>query len=365
MQHYLIYAHGGSYNHGAEASVKCDIALLRKISPDCKITLSSHFPEQDRQFHLDADEIIGRNINGKTYEEIYEDTINRITPNTIALSAGGDNYCYPNWQRYAAIHNAVINRGAKSILWSCSLDPLMLNNEMLDVLKAHHLITARESITYNLLKSHGLTNVIKTADIAFLLDSRKVDIPVEHYIVLNLSPLVIRRNPIILDAYHELINRILAKTDLNILLLPHVEMPVDNDYDALSNFDENSRVRRIPTGLSASEYKYIISKAELCIAARSHAAIAAYSSCVPVLAIGYSAKSAGIAADLGQEKYLLDIDTLNADKLCEAFFMLVDENKEIRRGLEAGMKAYKESAVRDEAVSALKTIGPNTNGKIK
>lgn len=354
MRHYLIYAHGGSYNHGAEASVKCDISLLRKISPGCKITLSSHFPEQDRQFHVDADEIIGRNINGKTYEEMYKDTINKITPNTIALSAGGDNYCYPNWQRYAAIHNAVIEQGAKSILWSCSLDPLMIDNEMLDVLKTHHLITARESFTYNMLKEHGFTNVIKTADIAFLLEPQKVNIPVKHYIVLNLSPLVIRRNPMILDAYHELINCILVKTDLNILLLPHVEMPVDNDYDALSNFDENNRVYRVPTGLSASEYKYIISKSELCITARTHAAIAAYSSCVPVLAIGYSAKSAGIATDLGQEEYLLDIGALDANKLCERFFSLINKNKEIRSNLEDRIEEYRKIIVKDEAVSILK-----------
>lgn len=32
MRHYLLYAHGGAYNHGSEASVKCDIALLRRIS---------------------------------------------------------------------------------------------------------------------------------------------------------------------------------------------------------------------------------------------------------------------------------------------------------------------------------------------
>ena len=28
MKHYLLYAHGGAYNHGSEVSVKCDIALL-------------------------------------------------------------------------------------------------------------------------------------------------------------------------------------------------------------------------------------------------------------------------------------------------------------------------------------------------
>lgn len=331
MKHYLLYAHGGAYNHGSEASVKCDIALLRKASPGCKITLSSHFPEQDRQFDIAADEIIGRNMNGKTCEEMYADTISRITSETICLSVGGDVYCYPNWQRYAAIHKAALKLGAKSVLWSCSLEPSMLDEEMLDVLRSHHVIAARESFTANMLKECGFTNVVLMADVAFMLEPKKTEIPKGQYAVLNLSPLVIRKNPEVLSAYQGLIDEITAKTDMNIALVPHVEVSVDNDCEALSQLNgPEDRIYRIPSGASAAEYKYIISKAEFCVAARTHATIAAWSSGVPAVAVGYSAKSRGIAGDLGQEQYVVDINSINRDILCRTFNRLVSEKHKVR-----------------------------------
>lgn len=335
MTHYLLYAHGGAYNHGSEASVKCDIELLRAISPGCRITLSSHFPEQDRQFCIDADEIVGRNLSGGSYEEVYADTISRITPETICLSVGGDVYCYPKWQRYAAVHNAAIKKGAKSILWSCSLEPSMIDEEMTSVLSSHHLIAARESATAAALKKRGFNNVILMADIAFLLKPEKTDLPEGKYVVLNLSPLVIRKNPAVLEAYQQLIDRIISETDLNIALLPHVEVSVDNDREALEQLKGNEgRIFRIPCGLSAAEYKYIISNSELCVAARTHATIAAWSCGVPALAIGYSTKSLGIATDLGQEKYVIDINCVDGELMCNRFFSLYENRKSVSAMLE-------------------------------
>lgn len=355
MKHYLLYAHGGAYNHGSEASVKCDIALLRKISPNCKITLSSHFPEQDKQLGIDADEIIGRDMNGKTDEEIYAETIKRITPETICLSVGGDCYCYPNWQRYAAIHRAAIERGARSILWSCSLEPSMIDEEMTNVLRSHTLICTRESVTYNTLKERGFTNIILTADIAFTLEPKQTAIPDRNYVVLNLSPLVIRKNPNVLTAYQQLVDEILRKTDYAIALVPHVEVSVDNDYEALSQLHgDESRILRVPTGLSAAEYKYIISKAEFCVAARTHATIAAWSSGVPTLAVGYSAKARGIAEDLGQGEFVLGVNSLDGNSLCEKFFQLKAQKETIHSALKKRVQYCKENAVSVKALKYLK-----------
>lgn len=353
-KHYLLYAHGGAYNHGSEASVKCDIELLRRISPGCRITLSSHFPEQDRQFGIDADEIIGRNMNGKTPEEIYAETIDRITPETICLSVGGDCYCYPNWQRYAAIHNAAIRRGAKSVLWSCSLEPSMIDDEMKEVLRSHTLICARESVTFNTLKKLGFTNIVQTADIAFTLKAKPTRIPDGKYVVLNLSPLVIRKNPDALGAYQQLVDELLNKTDYRIALVPHVEVSVDNDFEALSQLHgDESRIFRVPTGLSAAEYKYIISKSEFCAAARTHVTIAAWSSLVPTLAVGYSAKARGIAGDLGQGGFVLDIGSLDGGKLCAAFRELVSGSAEIKDVLSVKVPQCVDRAVCVDACSCL------------
>ena len=328
MKHYLFYGHGGSYNHGAEASLICGIKLLRELSPGCRITVSSHFPEQDIEFNLPADEIIGRDLTGKTNEEIYKATIDRITPDTVCISAGGDNYCYNNWERYATIHKAALEKGAKSILWSCSLEPSMIDDKMLEVLKTHHLITARESITEKALLEKGLTNVVRVCDIAFLLEPKETEIPEEKYVAINLSPLVLRKNPEALNAYQDLIDIILNETNYSIALVPHVVVPVDNDMDALSQLkgDEN-RIFRVSGKLNAEEYKYVISKAEILVASRTHATIAAWSTGVPTIAVGYSNKAVGISSDLGQEKYLLDINTLTGKKLCQVFNE-IERNKE-------------------------------------
>ena len=283
---------------------------------------------------MPADEIIGRDITGKTNEEIYKATIDKITPETICISAGGDNYCYNNWERYATIHKAAIEKGAKSILWSCSLEPAMIDDKMLEVLRTHHLITARESFTEKALLEKGLTNVVRVADIAFLLESKETEIPKGKYVAINLSPLILRKNPAALNAYQELINKILKETNYSIALVPHVVMPVDNDMDALSQLKgDESRIFRVSDKLNAAEYKYVISKAEILVAARTHATIAAWSTCVPTIAVGYSNKAVGVSSDLGQEKYLLNINTITGEKLCKLFNEVENNKEQIKKDL--------------------------------
>lgn len=330
MKHYLLYAHGGSYNHGAEASIKCDIELLRQISPGCKITLSSHFPSQDIQFGIDADEIIGCDLNADSYEEMYRKTVELISPETVCLSVGGDVYCYPKWQRYAYIHNEAKKRKAKSILWSCSIEPSMIDKEMLSVFRTHDYIFVRESISERKLISLGLDNVISIPDVAFLLREKKTNIPNRKYIAVNLSPLVIRKKSEVLECYQNLIEYIIKNTEFEIALVPHVEMSVDNDYDALIKLKgDKKRIKFFPTGLSAEEYKYVISHSEICIASRTHACIAAYSTNTPVIAIGYSSKSAGIAIDFNQYENMISLDEIRDDILIYKFKQVISQKNEI------------------------------------
>ena len=54
-----------------------------------------------------------------------------------------------------------------------------------------------------------------------------------------------------------------------------------------------------PYKLSAAEYKYLIAHCRFGVFARTHAAIAAYSSGIPCVTIGYSVKAQGIGNDMG------------------------------------------------------------------
>ena len=351
-KHYLLYGHGGSYNHGAEAITSCTINLLRRLSPSCHITLSSHFPEQDKEFGLMPDEFVTRDINGKNNAEVYRFVLDVITKETVAIHVGGDNYCYKNWQRYALISDAAKACGGTSILWGYSVDYESIDAEKLRAFKNHDLILARESITFNALQARGLKNVRQVCDIAFQLETKPAKFYAERpYMVLNLSPLVCRQNAAVLPAVRVLLYKILQVTDLDIVLMPHVTMPVDNDLDVLRKLGDISseRIKPLLSNWSAAQYKDVISKANFCIAARTHACIAAYSSCVPCLAIGYSTKARGIAADLDMSDYVVDCnDFCFEEKLQSAFDNLLVNRGKLRHKLEARIGDYRKMVVIQE-----------------
>ena len=347
---YILYGHGGSYNHGVEAITKSTIKLLKAIKPDCKILLSTHFPEQDKEFGIDADAFLERDMSGKTNYEVYKSTFDEITSDSILIHVGGDNYCYNNWERYAEIHATGIKKGAKSILWGCSIDEDRMSDDLIAVLKEHSLILAREAITYDALVNRGLDNVCKVSDIAFGLEPQEVELPTNNYVVVNISPLVCRKNPNAEKAIDSLIAYILEKTDLSIVLVPHVMAKVDNDYEQLSKYVDKytERVYLISDKYTASQYKYIISNARLCVAARTHVTIAAYSSCVPTLAIGYSTKARGIGKDLKMENYVVNVEDSNFEQLLlDSFSSLLENEDEIRATLSCIMPAYKQQTYND------------------
>ena len=58
------------------------------------------------------------------------------------------------------------------------------------------------------------------------------------------------------------------------------------------------QIRVLPEGLNASEIKWIISQCSAFIGARTHSTIAALSSSVPTISLGYSLKAKGINEDI-------------------------------------------------------------------
>lgn len=348
---YILYGHGGSYNHGVEAITKCTIKLIKEVNPNSRIILSTHFPEQDKEFLIPANVFLERNLEGETNYEVYKSTYDEISANSVLIHVGGDNYCYNNWERYAQIHEASIQNGAKSFLWGCSIDEDRLSEELINVLKSHSLILAREPLTYNALISRGLTNVCKVSDIAFGLEPEEVALPTENYVVVNISPLVCRKNPKAEEAVDRLIDFILKSTDFSVVLVPHVMAKVDNDFEQLSKYREKDleRVHLVSDKYSAAQYKYIISHARLCVAARTHVTIAAYSSCVPTLAIGYSTKARGIGKDLKLEEYVIDVEDEDFEELLISNFCKLKENEvNIRAILEESMPCYKQNTCNEQ-----------------
>ena len=87
----------------------------------------------------------------------------------------------------------------------------------------------------------------------------------------------------------------------------------------------------------------MISVAAFFVGARTHATIAAYSTCVPTLAAGYSIKARGIATDLfGTEgNYVVPVQSFTtASDLKNAFLWLTENERTVKSRLEEIMPRY-------------------------
>ena len=85
------------------------------------------------------------------------------------------------------------------------------------------------------------------------------------------------------------------------------------------------------------------------IGARTHATIAAYSSCVPTLVVGYSVKAKGIAKDLfgTYDNYVIPVQQLESeDALIDAFQWMADYEEDIRKHLKEIIPGIVQEALR-------------------
>ncbi len=374
----ILYMHGGSGNHGCEAIVRTTSKLLggaKDLSlwswarnEDEKYGVSELYEkiivsEELERFSLPYFEALIRRKLFSQKDANMQVFLKHNFKNKIAFSVGGDNYCYP-WSANQAVElNKTIRKYAKAtVLWGCSIDPEAITDEVREDLAKYDLITAREPYTYELLKEIN-PNVIKVADPAFTLDTVKLPLPegfIEGNTVgVNVSPLIMKygtEDNVILENYENMIRYILENTDMSVCLIPHVvwennddRLPIDELY---KRFNGNKRVVKLDDA-NCCELKGYISRCRFFVGARTHATIAAYSTCVPTLVAGYSIKSRGIAKDLfgTDENYVLPVQNLNtADQLAKNFAWLLENENSIRKTLKDNMDEYIKTAVVDDGL---------------
>lgn len=173
----------------------------------------------------------------------------------------------------------------------------------------------------------------------------------ENTIGINLSPLIIeheKEKGCVLANYENLMEYIIKETDCQIALIPHVVWESNDDRKPLrqlyEKYKETGRVVLVEDHNCMAQ-KYIISKCRMFVGARTHATIAAYSTCVPTLVVGYSVKARGIARDLfgTEEKYVIPAQSLsNTGQLQEAFRWIRMHEQDIRSQLMQRQAEYKE-----------------------
>lgn len=367
-----LYYHGGSKNHGCEAIIRSTNTIL-----NVPLNLYSTSPKEDIFYGIDEvmnvkeDKIFEiykpslkyyiSALNIKLFNSTVKNTLYRrpillqnIQKNDIYMSVGGDNYCYAGIEQLSDINYIINKKGARSVLWGCSINPDVINKDVIDDLKRYSMIITRESITYQALKDKGIIeNVYFYPDPAFQLDKQEIDLP-ENFkenetIGINLSPLICdyeENSGQTMKNYEALIKHIIETTNYQIALVPHVVKEDSDDRKPLKilydKFKQTNRVILIDDA-NCMQLKYLISKCKMFIGARTHATIAAYSTYVPTLVVGYSVKAKGIAKDIfgTYENYVLPVQSLKKeDDLIKAYEWLSTNEKQIRTYLEGFMPEY-------------------------
>jgi colanic acid/amylovoran biosynthesis protein len=299
----------------------------------------------------------------------------------FALEIGGDNYTmdYGFPQRLIDLDRWLMSKRVPVIIWGASIGPFSedpdAEKRMMRHLAMLPAVFVRESATFRyLVHEHGLENVHQFADPAFMLEpseppleSTRIKVS-EAPVGINLSPLfrayrgVVRQKPWQTKREHlqdwiketaTLVAATRRQTGQPILLIPHVEsaLPGIDDFSFLESVCRECSQQGI-TGvdivnerLNAAQLKWIISRCSLLIAARTHATIAAFSTGVPTLSLGYSRKAVGINRDVfDTEDFCLAAKDLDEKNWSSALNGVLTQAGAIRSHLAGRAQKLKASA---------------------
>ena len=359
---YFLFNHEGSKNHGCEAIVRGSMNIIENSDEKAEFVLSSNNPSDDEILNnitvkaartralTKVEKLIAavdlKINNSETYalQKMYSPIVSDAEDCDVCLSVGGDTYCYGDNHGIQVLTRELKKRGKMTVLWGASIGARDLSERKLESLRDFDAIFTREPITYELLKANGANdNIYLFSDPAFCMERVEVE-PIdgftrENTLGFNISPLVASGDPRKKEIAEDFLRFVFENTTMKVLLVPHVVEENNNDYDFMKpifeKFEHTGRIAILPPDLEARQYKGYIAGTRFFVGARTHSTIAAYSSGVPTIALGYSVKARGIAKDIfGEEKYVLDIKAMtDYEELRDEFLKLLENENEIRREL--------------------------------
>ncbi len=248
----ILCGHTGSENRGCEAIVRSVCSILRSTCKNAVIYLATFDKKADVAAGLDSvvDEFIeygkikrfspGFFWYGLWHKLFHNDQMaqwvvqrklwRKIDGNTMLLKIGGDIYCYDRPVIPYALNRVAKKRGAKNILFGCSVEKSRIDTEMAQDLRQYQMIFARESITFQTIADAGVPadRLRLYPDPAFSLKYELFpveDLRENNTIGMNISPLILdsgREKTMVMKNYERLTEYILNETRWNILLIPHV-----------------------------------------------------------------------------------------------------------------------------------------------
>lgn len=376
---YMMFEHAGSGNHGCEAIVRSTTSMLgnqdyylESINPDEDIKYginsvtnivqaNSNCVSQNslRGFYWRIQGKFNRSLDFDDRERLYRYR-NLLMKDSLALSIGGDNYCY------AGIIGSMRDKlkafrmkNIPTVLWGCSVDRTYLDDATINDLKKYSLITARESLTMQVLQEVGITgSVMQCSDPAFTLQREYVNwhrdiFDTNKVIGINVSDFMKYYNAYPDATYRNfvcLIDYLIKETDYLIALIPHVRQSGNDDIIPINKIAahfNSKRILVINEDFNCMQLKDVIARCCMFIGCRTHATIAAYSTCVPTLVVGYSIKAKGICKDIfgKYDGLLVDVRKFVDDTdLLKIFLLFFERQNEFRKHLEKKMPEYIQQA---------------------
>lgn len=392
----LFAGHEGRYNRGCEAIICATQRMLRERMKDPQFVLSSFEYQEDSLSDWGDDlKIIPAKSNAvwtkysfdwflaKLYRRISRDKewdlvlkpITRdIAAADVVLSVGGDNYTddyvdyYDPLRYYLQLNRFVKDRKKKLVIWGASVGPFKKTERLdyvVECLNLADLLTIRESISFKYLQQLGVRNIQRVADPAFLLPVEPVDDPVlghmkdSEFLGFNISPLIAdylstKGKHYVVEECAKFLDEVLNNTNRQVLLVPHVfkKEPSNNDRIFMeqirSSMAKKSRCHLPQKDYNCKELKFLISKCRYFMGARTHSTIAALSTGVPTISIGYSQKAQAINQDVFNHlDYVLDYKNLTSVTLKDKFDFLVSDESRARKSLELALPAVKDLSWRN------------------
>ncbi len=294
----------------------------------------------------------------------------------VIINSGGDHF---SGEYGIAVLNNFINLsyalllGKKVVLFGESLG--YYNNSIIQVIARFFfnkvdLILVRDELSAKYLYNNHInkSKIAFTADPAFLLETvpkleilkilnaEKIDIK-KPIVGINPSGLISRfykseyeSKDKIVQIFVMIVDYLIKEKNVNILLIPHDYTPNYDDRKIINDIYEKSKFKSnlftIKEEYNPKELKGIISICDMFIGTRMHATIASTSSFVPTIGIAYSHKMKGIIGKmLGQEKYVIDINDLDYQRLLIKVNDVWKNKDKIKRELEMVIPKVKEKSM--------------------
>lgn len=364
---------GGLYNYGCEAIVRGTVHLLREKWPGCRIGYASPQPEMDAAILSDLKDIKITQSNQRwTWNRVLRGIARRVGIGTgsqvplkrrlgdgwdVTLSIGGDNYALSTelsalpffTQQLVNWGERRVTRGNLHVLWGASIGPFDSSPTAYAAMQEHlprlSLLTVREQDSLDYVRTMGCqSNAVFAADPAFMMPPGDLVVRSagEPIIGVSLSELSLRhvwngdrtRTEASCIVFVDFLQR-LVREGCQVRLIPHVEShcPGNNDYVFLSEIARranNKGISVVGPQLGAPRTKAIIAGCDVVVAARMHCAVAAISSEVPTILLGYSVKARGMGRYVyGNSDMVIPIEAITAASLTELVQGMLVRKREI------------------------------------